>query len=59
MKESNLYDSSGLKLYYTPKIRKYDLGTLTTGQLLLELPPSKNEVNCCLDYKLFIFIIYQ
>ena len=43
-KLSNLYDSSGIKLFYTPNLRKYDLATLITGQLHLELPPGKNEV---------------
>ena len=44
-KLTNLYDSSGLKLYYTPKLRQFDLGTFATGQLHLELPPGKKEVS--------------
>ena len=45
LKETNLYDSSGLTIYYTPNMRQYDMGTIVTGQLLLELPPGKSEVH--------------
>ena len=53
LKESNLYDSSGMKIYYTPTMRKYDLGTITTGQLHLELPPFQKEVCCRLIPSIF------
>ncbi|XP_046576525.1 tyramine beta-hydroxylase-like [Haliotis rubra] len=36
---SDYVDSSGLTLYYTPKLRKYDAGFLFTGQVYLEIPP--------------------
>ncbi|XP_067660247.1 dopamine beta-hydroxylase-like [Haliotis asinina] len=36
---SDYVDSSGMTLYYTPKLRKYDAGFLTTGQMYLEIPP--------------------
>ncbi len=51
-KLSNMYDSSGIKLYYTPNLRKYDMGTLVAGQLMLELPPGKKKV----FFSIFIFI---
>ena len=44
LKETDLYDSSGMRMYYTPNIRKYDMGTMVTGQVLLQLPPGKSEV---------------
>ena len=44
-KATDWYDSSGIKLYYTPKLRQYDLGTLSTGQLHLELPPGQSQVS--------------
>eukprot|EP00794_Sanderia_malayensis_P011061 gene11061-12229_t len=43
-KKTDYYDSSGFKIYYTPKLRMYDMGTLSTGQLHLELPPGQKEI---------------
>ncbi|XP_048241437.1 uncharacterized protein LOC124142797 [Haliotis rufescens] len=36
---SDYVDSSGMTIYYTPKLRKYDAGFLVTGQQYLEIPP--------------------
>ncbi len=46
-KSDAFYDSSGIKIHYTPNLRKYDEGVLTVGQMLLELPPGKKEVIMC------------
>ena len=43
-KATDWYDSSGLRLFYTPKLRQYDLGTIITGQVHLELPPGQSKV---------------
>eukprot|EP00795_Rhopilema_esculentum_P007433 gene7433-13194_t len=43
-KTAGMYDSSGIRLYYTPNLRKYDLGKMMTGQMHLELPPGKKEI---------------
>lgn len=40
-----MYDSSGFKLYYTSKLRPYDLGDLVIGQVHLELPPHQATVS--------------
>ncbi|XP_050416831.2 dopamine beta-hydroxylase [Patella vulgata] len=42
---SDLWDASGMTIYYTKKLRKYDAGTWMTGQEYLEIPPlTKNVV---------------
>ncbi|KAK3604320.1 hypothetical protein CHS0354_025447 [Potamilus streckersoni] len=41
---TGLKDSSGLRLYYTPKLRPYDAGVLITGQLDLLIPPGEMKV---------------
>ena len=38
---SGTTDASGMKLYITPNLRKYDLGTLTIGPIPLHLEPGK------------------
>ena len=38
------YDSSGLILYYTPKLREYNAATLTLGQMSLNIPPGQPSV---------------
>ncbi|ESO91706.1 hypothetical protein LOTGIDRAFT_233457 [Lottia gigantea] len=38
------WDSSGLKIYYTNKLRNYDAGTLMTGQQYLEMPPLSPKI---------------
>ncbi|ESO89632.1 hypothetical protein LOTGIDRAFT_234237 [Lottia gigantea] len=41
---SDLWDASGMTLYFTKKLRKYDSGTWSTGQLYLEIPPLSPRV---------------
>ncbi|XP_048241452.1 uncharacterized protein LOC124142783 [Haliotis rufescens] len=36
---SDYVDNSGMTLYYTPKLRRYNAGKILTGQLYLEIPP--------------------
>ncbi|XP_059157023.1 dopamine beta-hydroxylase-like [Physella acuta] len=43
-KKTNWTDSSGLKLYYTPKRRPYDAGIILTGSNWFVLPPRAPEV---------------
>ena len=38
------YDSSGLILYYTPKLRRYNAAVFTIGQTYLEIPPRMPSV---------------
>ena len=38
------YDSSGIKMYYTPHLRPNDLSVLTIGQSYLEIPPAMSSV---------------
>ena len=38
------YDSSGIKMYYTPRLRPNDAGVLTIGQAYLEIPPAMPSV---------------
>ncbi|XP_013401794.2 DBH-like monooxygenase protein 1 [Lingula anatina] len=33
------FDSSGMSIFYTPKLRQYDLGNVQIGQTFLEIPP--------------------
>lgn len=44
-KRENLFDSSGMRLYYTENLREYDAGILLTGQVLLQIPPKQEEVS--------------
>ncbi|CAG2247962.1 DBH [Mytilus edulis] len=41
--ESNWKDSSGVTLYYTPKLRANDAGIMMTGQVNLEIPPGQQS----------------
>ncbi|XP_063446633.1 DBH-like monooxygenase protein 1 [Mytilus trossulus] len=41
--KSNLKDSSGVTLYYTPKLRENDAGIMSTGQTNLEIPPGQQS----------------
>ncbi|XP_050408479.1 uncharacterized protein LOC130010327 [Patella vulgata] len=38
-KRSDLSDSSGMTIYYTKNLRKYDAGVFRIGQVYLEIPP--------------------
>ena len=40
----NWYDESGMRMYYTPKLRPYDASVLTVGQTFLEIPPLSPSV---------------
>ena len=40
---NNYKDSSGMTLYYTPKLRPNDAALLTTGQADIEIPPGVNS----------------
>jgi len=42
----NQFDNSGMRIFYTPKIRKYDIGTMGFGGVVLglRLPPGKKSV---------------
>ena len=44
MKRDNWYDSSGIRLFYTPKLRPNDIGTMRTGQIFMDIPASTSEV---------------
>eukprot|EP00117_Sycon_ciliatum_P020732 scpid46694/ scgid18381/ Dopamine beta-hydroxylase; Dopamine beta-monooxygenase; Soluble dopamine beta-hydroxylase len=37
-------DRSGVRMYYTTKLRKYDLGTMSVGQLDLTIPPHQQKI---------------
>lgn len=37
--DAGVVDSSGLRLYYTPDLRQYDLGIMSLAQLQLRIPP--------------------
>merc|ERR1711936_1312167 len=37
--KDTFYDTSGMTIYYTPVLRKYDAGTILMGQTYLEIPP--------------------
>uniref|UniRef100_A0A0B7A301 Copper type II ascorbate-dependent monooxygenase C-terminal domain-containing protein n=1 Tax=Arion vulgaris TaxID=1028688 RepID=A0A0B7A301_9EUPU len=37
-------DSSGLRVYYTPKLRTYDAGVLMVGSINFYLPPKKQDI---------------
>ena len=41
---SDQFDASGLRIYYTPNVRPWDLGTLVVGQRVLKIPPRQSEV---------------
>ncbi|KAJ3098910.1 hypothetical protein HDU97_003582 [Phlyctochytrium planicorne] len=36
-------DSSGIKIYYTPKLRTYDMGVLTLGRIRFSIPGSNPD----------------
>ena len=38
-------DKSGMTIHYTPNLRKYDMGILTTGQVALLIPPKQDKVH--------------
>ena len=38
------YDSSGIKMYYTPNLRPNDAGVVTIGQMFLEIPPAVSSL---------------
>ncbi|XP_046555577.1 LOW QUALITY PROTEIN: MOXD1 homolog 1-like, partial [Haliotis rubra] len=38
------HDASGLKIFYTPRLRQYDAGILWTGQERLMLPPGQSKI---------------
>ncbi|XP_046362311.2 tyramine beta-hydroxylase-like [Haliotis rufescens] len=38
------HDASGLKIYFTPRLRPYDAGILWTGQERLLLPPGESKI---------------
>jgi len=42
--QSGFYDNSGARLWYTPDLRTYDVGTLTLGDALLRFAPIPPEV---------------
>ncbi|XP_065181006.1 DBH-like monooxygenase protein 2 [Sycon ciliatum] len=44
-KHAGYQDTSGVRVYYTSKLRQYDMGTLTLGQLQLTIPPKKDAVD--------------
>ncbi|ESO92726.1 hypothetical protein LOTGIDRAFT_162200 [Lottia gigantea] len=48
-KLSNLEDASGLRLYYTPNVRKNDAGMLVVGQDFIQLNPSLPETTVTVD----------
>ena len=37
------FDSSGLTLYYTPKLRTYNAGLMNLGQTYLSIPPGQTS----------------
>ncbi|PVD26338.1 hypothetical protein C0Q70_14009 [Pomacea canaliculata] len=39
MRQSDFVDSSGFTLYYTPHLRRHNMGMLVVGQEYLEIPP--------------------
>nr|KAG5701886.1 hypothetical protein BaRGS_014951 [Batillaria attramentaria] len=39
-----LYDSSGIVLYYTAKLRPYNAAVMTIGQVSLDIPPGRDSV---------------
>ncbi|XP_048245072.1 uncharacterized protein LOC124129019 [Haliotis rufescens] len=43
-KRSDYFDQSGMKIYFTPVLRAYDAGILTTGQESLLIPPGEPSV---------------
>ncbi|KAK6190938.1 hypothetical protein SNE40_002698 [Patella caerulea] len=43
-KKTDLWDSSGMSIYYTKNLRKYNAGAWSTGQLYLEIPPLMPKV---------------
>ncbi|KAK7088971.1 putative DBH-like monooxygenase protein 2 [Littorina saxatilis] len=43
-KNNTWYDSSGLILYYTPVLRKYDAASFSVGQTNLNIPPGMPSV---------------
>ncbi|XP_067676503.1 MOXD1 homolog 1-like [Haliotis asinina] len=43
-KRSDYFDQSGMRIYYTPNLRTYDAGILTTGQDALLIPPGETSV---------------
>ncbi|XP_046572551.1 MOXD1 homolog 1-like, partial [Haliotis rubra] len=43
-KKSDYFDQSGMRIYYTPNLRTYDAGILTTGQESLLIPPGESSV---------------
>ena len=52
-KADDYYDSSGIKLFYTPKLRKYDQGIMPVGQMHLELPPGQKKVSCMIIFETY------
>jgi Copper type II ascorbate-dependent monooxygenase, C-terminal domain len=42
---ADFVDSSGLTLYYTPKLRQYDGEVLMVGQISLNIPPGQSSVS--------------
>ncbi|KAJ8306363.1 hypothetical protein KUTeg_016908 [Tegillarca granosa] len=41
---SNLTDSSGMTLFYTPKLRKHDSGIIMIGQMNINIPPRLDRI---------------
>ncbi|XP_077997624.1 DBH-like monooxygenase protein 1 homolog [Glandiceps talaboti] len=47
---TDMYDSSGIRIHYTPKLRQYDVGLLTVGQSVDNthiIPPGASEFSTC------------
>ena len=38
------YDSSGIIIYYTPKLREYNAARFAVGQEYLNIPPGQSSV---------------
>ncbi|XP_050411447.1 dopamine beta-hydroxylase [Patella vulgata] len=43
-RKADLWDASGMTIYYTDKLRKYNAGIWITGQVYLEIPPLMPKV---------------
>lgn len=48
-KGGDFTDSSGLKLYYTPNLRPYDMAMFMTGQNFIQIPPRSHDVMATSD----------
>ncbi|XP_055862928.1 dopamine beta-hydroxylase-like isoform X2 [Biomphalaria glabrata] len=44
-RKSDLADSSGLTIYYTPKLREHDIGILVVGAAKFDLPAERQSVS--------------